>query len=284
MVRETLKTHRPRLDRRRLLANAGSAVIVAGVGTPMLARAQGATPAATPVMATRVPFTAIHDLTHVASPDFPMFPGANPMQIALLVTIEENGFYKNTLTLDEHTATHMDAPAHFIPDGTTAENLPPENFIVPLCVIDVSGRAVEDANTMVEVADLEAWEAANGPIPDRAFVAMYSGWEDRLPDAERFVNLDADGVQHYPGFSGDAAAFLASERTVVGIGVDTLSLDPGNSTDFAAHVHALGAGLYGLEGLANLGTVPPAGATIIVGGPKHENASGGPARVFVVES
>src|SRR5680860_1771253 len=105
IVRETLKKTPGRLDRRRLLANAAAAAMVAGVGTPLLARAQGATPAATPVTGSSVPITAIHDLTHVASTDYPMFPGATPMQIDLLVTIEENGFYKNTLTLDEHTAT-----------------------------------------------------------------------------------------------------------------------------------------------------------------------------------
>lgn len=278
IVREAMSKQPRRVDRRRLMG-AGATALAGGAVAPMLARAQGATP----VASTQNPFGAIYDLTHVASPDFPMFPGANPMQIDLLVTIEENGFYKNTLTLDEHTGTHMDAPAHFIPDGTTAENLPVENFFVPLCVVDITAKAADNPDAVVELGDLEAWEAEYGPLPDRAFVAMYSGWEERVDDPERFINLDAEGVQHYPGFSADVAAFLAEERTAVGIGVDTLSLDPGNSTDFAAHVTALGAGLYGIEGLANLGTVPPSGATIIVGGPKHENASGGPSRVFVVE-
>jgi kynurenine formamidase len=282
IVREAIAHQPPRVDRRRLMG-AGAAALAGSAVAPMFARAQSATPVATPVRAAGPMFSAFHDLTHVASPSFPMFPGAAQMQIDLLVTIEDDGFYKNTLTLDEHTGTHMDAPAHFIPDGTTADLLPIENFFAPLCVVDISARATDDPDATVTVDDLAEWEAANGPIPDGAFLAMNSGWADRVNDAESFINLDADGVQHYPGFSGEAAAFLVDERVVVGIGSDTLSLDPGNSTDFIAHVTALGAGLYGIEGLANLSSPPAAGAMVIIGGPKHENASGGPSRVYAVE-
>jgi kynurenine formamidase len=89
-------------------------------------------------------------------------------------------------------------------------------------------------------------------------------------------------VQHYPGIHPDAAMLLVEERDIVGVGVDTLSQDFGASTDFATHVTILGAGKYGVEGIANLGNVPPTGATVIVGGPKHVAASGGPSRLFAL--
>ena len=92
----------------------------------------------------------------------------------------------------------------------------------------------------------------------------------------------AAGKPCFPGFHPDTAALLGEERDIVGIGVDTVSLDFGASTDFGTHKTVLGAGRYGLENLAALGTVPTAGATIIVGGPKHANASGGPTRVFAL--
>ena len=111
---------------------------------------------------------------------------------------------------------------------------------------------------------------------------MYSGWEDRLPDAEAFSNADSSRVQHYPGIHPDAAILLVDERDIVEVGVDTLSQDFGASVDFATHVTILGAGKYGVEGIANLGTVPPAGASIIVGEPKHVAASGGPSRLFAL--
>jgi kynurenine formamidase len=112
---------------------------------------------------------------------------------------------------------------------------------------------------------------------------MYSGWDARVTDPASYINADSDGTPHFPGWSGRAVALLTGERSVVGIGVDTLSLDPGNATEYLAHVNALEFGLYGIENLANLGTLPPVGTTIIVGGPKHVEATGGPARVFAVE-
>lgn len=285
-VRAAIASQPRRVDRRSLMG-AGAAALAGGLVTPAFAHAQDATPIAspmaTPVLASGNPFSAVYDLTHVVSPTFPVFAGALQMEIDLLVTVAEDGFYKNVLTFDEHTGTHMDAPAHFVEGATTAENLPIENFFAPLCVVDISARAADDPDATLEVDDLTAWEEANGPIPGGAFVAMNSGWDARVSDPESFINLDADGVQHYPGFSGDAAAFLVDERSVVGIGVDTVSLDPGNATEFVAHVTALGAGLYGIEALANLSAPPPVGATVIIGGPKHENASGGPSRVFAVE-
>jgi Putative cyclase len=95
---------------------------------------------------------------------------------------------------------------------------------------------------------------------------MYSGWEARLDDPASFINQDGAGVPHFPGFHPDAAALLVNERDIVAIGVDTVSLDFGASTDFKTHLTVLPAGKYGLENLAALATVPPSGATIIVGG------------------
>ncbi len=111
---------------------------------------------------------------------------------------------------------------------------------------------------------------------------MYCGWEARLGEPGAYLNGDADGGFHYPGFHPDTAVLLVEERDIVGIGVDTLSLDFGQSPDFGTHLTVLPAGKYGIENLANLGVLPAAGATVIVGGPKHENASGGPARVFAL--
>lgn len=277
-------------SRRRLLSSmsaAGAAVALGTLGAASRgsrsARAQEGSPEATPVQPL-LPggFTRVVDLTHVASPDFPMFPGAQPMKIDVLVTVQQNGFYKNQLTLDEHTGTHMDAPAHFVADGMTAELLPPERLIAPLCVVHIHERAASDPDTQVMVDDILAWESQYGPLPAGAFVAMHSGWEARVGDPAQYVNLDANNVQHYPGWHPDAAAFLVNERDIVGIGVDTLSLDFGASADFKTHLTVLPAGKYGIENLANLATVPPAGATIIIGGPKHRTASGGPVRALAL--
>ncbi len=130
--------------------------------------------------------------------------------------------------------------------------------------------------------DLMAWEDEHGPLPAGAIVAMYSGWESRLSDPATFLNIDDDGVPHFPGFHPDATTLLTEERDITGIGVDTLSLDFGASTDFGTHFTLLGAGKYGLENIASLANVPATGALIIVGGPKITTGSGGQSRVMAL--
>jgi kynurenine formamidase len=176
----------------------------------------------------------------------------------------------------------MDAPAHFVSGATTADKLPAGKFIAPLAVISIADRASRDADALVSVDDVLTWEKQHGRLPAGAFVAMYSGWDAKAGNAERFLNRDAKGTMHAPGFSEEVARFLVKERDIVGAGVDTLSLDAASAAKFVAHLALLGAGKYGVELIANLNTVPPSGATIVIGGPKHEAASGGPARVYAL--
>ena len=163
-----------------------------------------------------------------------------------------------------------------------ADKLPVDKFLAPLAVISIESKAVKDADAVVTVDDVLAWEKQHGRLPAGAFVAMHSGWASRIGTAARFLNKDAKGTMHAPGFSEDAATFLTKQRDIVGAGVDTLSLDIAAASKFVAHLAFLGAGKYGVELLANLNAVPASGATIIVGGPKHEGASGGPCRVYAI--
>ena len=282
------------VSRRRFLGMLGAAGTLAAFGgvtaNPRRAATQEATPsahhAASPVALARPVamgnFSQVADLTHTASPTFPMYPGAEQMRIDQFLSVEQDGFYKNRLILDEHTGTHMDAPAHVAVDGTTADRLSVDRFVAPLAVIDISARAAQDPDTQLTPDDVLAWEQRHGPLPAGAFVAMTSGWDARVTDPARFINLDASGGQHYPGFHPDFATMLVDEREIVGIGVDTLSLDFGAATDFVTHKIVLPAGKFGLESVANLANVPPSGAMVIVGGPKHLNASGGPTRVLAL--
>jgi len=274
-VRQQLATGQG-ISRRSFLSAAAVTTAAAGLtGTSLFA--QGATPVASPDASV---VSGIVDLTYTMTPDIPVWPGNEPFQAEPVKTFANDGFYAQKVSFWEHTGTHLDAPAHFHDGADTAELLPVENFVAPVAVIDISSRAAEDPDAALMVDDIMAWEAQYGELPSGVFVAMYSGWGARFEDAEAFVNLDADGVQHYPGMHPDAAAFLVEQRSIVGIGVDTLSQDPGNSTDFGTHITILGAAKYGVEGLANLDKVAPAGATVFIGAPKHQNASGGPARII----
>lgn len=236
----------------------------------------------------RAPFSSafqhIVDLTHPLSPDFPIFPAFQPMKVQTTVTMEKDGFYARRWDIDEHTGTHLDAPAHFaVGDGIrTMDQIPATQLVVPMVVIDIKERADKDFDTVLTVDDVLAYERRHGRIPDGAAVCVYTGWETRVGSAQEFLNPDASGVMHFPGIGVEAARFLAEERNVAGVGIDTLSLDFGPSTDFRAHFEILSRNKWGLEALANLNKVPPAGALLMVGALKVREASGGPCRVLAI--
>jgi kynurenine formamidase len=266
---------RREISRRGFVATAASAVAASLASPP---------PASAQQRAARLErgFREVFDLTHTFSARLPVFPAFRPVQIRERFTIARDGFFARELTFDEHTGTHMDAPAHFVANAPTADRIAVDRLIAPLVVVSVAARAAKDPDTTVTREDLAAWEKQHGRIPPAAFVAMHSGWDGRAADPDRFLNRDAKGTLHAPGFSEAAARFLVEERDIVGAGVDTLSLDPASAQKFSAHLVLLGAGKYGVELLANLGSVPASGATVIVAGPTHEGASGGPARVLAV--
>jgi kynurenine formamidase len=272
-----MQSVREEISRRGFLTALGGAVAAAAVASPP-----------TSVVAQEKPvrlakgFRDVHDLTHTFTPKTPVFPAFKPIQIKPKFSIAKDGFFANEITFDEHTGTHMDGPAHFVGGASTADKLPAEKFFAPLAVISIESKAAKDADAVVTVDDVLAWEKQHGRLPAGVFVAMYSGWGARIGNAGRFLNKDSKGTMHAPGFSEDAAKFLTKERDIVGAGVDTLSLDIAAASKFVAHLAFLGAGKYGVELLANLNTVPASGATIIVGAPKHEGASGGPCRVYAV--
>jgi len=267
------------LSRRRFLEAAGAAA--AALLLPWREASAQAAPAPS---GRSLSFTHLADLTHTLTPHFPVFPSFDSPRLETRYTVERDGFYAREWIVAEHSGTHLDAPAHFVagPDLWTADQIPLENLIAPLVVVSIEERAARDHDAQVTVDDLIAWERQHGPIPQGAAVCMYSGWERRLANPVTFTNADSMGTMHFPGFSFEAAQFLVHERQVAGIGVDTLSLDIGPSTDFAVHLEVLGANKWGLENLANLATVPPAGGTLIAAPPKVEGASGGPLRVLAV--
>lgn len=253
------------------------------IGAVGACAAAGSVPAsAQPVVRMPKGFRDVVDLTHVLAPSLPVYPGYKPISVRRRFAVERDGFSANEVTFDEHTGTHVDAPSHFFANGAPAERIDPGRLVAPLAVISILDRAARDPDTLLSVDDVREWEKRHGRLPAGAFVAMNAGWDSRAADPARFLNRDAKGVMHAPGFSEAAARFLVEQRDISGVGVDTLSLDSGAAQKFVAHVAILGAGKYGVELLANLGRVPPAGATIFVGAPKHAGATGGPARILAL--
>jgi len=219
--------------------------------------------------------TRLVDLTHTFREDFPLYPGSPEASRETARTIADDGFYGQVWRFWEHTATHMDIPAHFVEGGRTSDEILPEELVKPIVVIDVSKRAAQDNATEVTIDDVRRFERRHGRIPRNALVAMDSGWAARASDTAAFLN---DG--RFPGFAGETVAWLLERRAIGGIGVDTLSLDNGPSTTFAAHRTLLAADRLGIENLANLDALPPRGATVWMGLIPWREGSGGPARVM----
>jgi len=275
VVRERIEREGlPQVSRRNFLRMGGALAAAAAVGSaPQVLRA---------APRQQMLDGEIVDLSHLLSVDFPVFPAFTKATKRTLVSVEEDGFYAQEWTFGEHTSTHLDAPGHFVADAPLVSDLEPSALVGPGVVIDIAAKAAENPDAMVEVADIEAWEETNGAMPEGVFVMMYSGWAERLMEQgeEAYSNADEDGTLHFPGFSPAAAEFLVNERSIKGVGVDTLSIDFGASATFDVHYTVLGAGGVGIENLNNLADLRDTVATVVLGVPKYEAGSGGPLRVM----
>ncbi|MEV0033325.1 cyclase family protein [Nocardia sp. NPDC050793] len=225
---------------------------------------------------------SVRDLTHAVGPDFPVFNLYVRQPVQRQVMFEEIiGFNTAEWTMNEHTGTHIDVPAHSQRGLARADAIPVENLVAPLCVVRIAERAAQDNTTELHVEDLLDWERRNGRIPDGAFVAMDTGWYHRVHDPAAYLPFDPLRLALLiPGIGPDAAEFLLTERSIVGFGTDSSSLDVGTRFEPMVHRMLLRSGRYGIENLAALDTVPERGATLVVGAAKLRGGFGAPVRAL----
>jgi kynurenine formamidase len=193
----------------------------------------------------------------------------------------------DVLEIGEHVGTHFDAPIHWITgrDGEDVASAPPARLVGPAAVIDKSAEAAEDPDYLLTVADVEAWEAHHGALPEGGWLFLRTGWDARAHDEAAFLNA-TDGQPHTPGPDAECARWLAHERPIVGFGVETVGTDAGSAggfdPPFPAHNFLLGAGKYGLTQLANLAELPPTGALVVVAPLRLVGGTGSPSRVLAL--
>lgn len=197
-------------------------------------------------------------------------------------------FYSSyAICTPEHGGTHLDAPIHFAAGKMTVDQIPLERLIAPAVVIDVADRAAANADYRLTADDVRAWESQHGAIASGTIVLLRTGWGKRWPDRKAYFGDDTPGKTdnlHFPSYGEDAARFLVEERRVAAIGVDTASIDYGQSSDFIVHRVANGADVPGLENVAHLERLPARGAFIIALPMKIAGGSGGPVRIVGVIS
>lgn len=228
------------------------------------------------------------DLTHEFDEKTIYWPTAKPF------TWEKESWGRNAqgewytagrYAASEHGGTHLDAPIHFSEGKQTADQIPVAKLVGPAIVIDITEGAARNRDYLLTRADVLDWEARHGRIPDNAIVLVRTGWERFWGNREAYLGSgkprDTANL-HFPGISRGAAELLARERKIDAVGIDTASLDHGPSRDFAAHRTLSAANIYGLENVANLGRLPPTGATLIALPMKIRGGTGGPARIIAV--
>ncbi|RVV97716.1 cyclase family protein [Mesobaculum littorinae] len=190
-------------------------------------------------------------------------------------TYEDHGFVATAYDLPtDQYGTQLDPPAHWNPMGATISDLPATYAIRPLVVIDISGKVAEDAGYHLQVADIDAWEAAHGRIPEGSVVMVRSDWHKRWDDIERF------NQKPFPGVGLEALKLLHEERGILFHGHEPLDTD--TTPDLEGEYWLMHNNYAQAEGVANLDEVPEAGALIIVGFAKPLGGTGGYARYVAV--
>ena len=182
----------------------------------------------------------------------------------------------------EHGGTHLDAPIHFAEGRQASDEIPLSRLMGPAAVIDVSSRATPDY--LVTVEDLTRWEAEHGELAAGTIVLVRTGWGERYADRTAYLGTsmtgpDAVAELHFPGLSAEAAQWLVDNRSIAAFGLDTPSVDYGQSKDFRAHVILYSANIPGFENVANLGELPATGSYVVALPMKIAKGSGGPLRI-----
>ena len=235
------------------------------------------------------------DLTAPLSPDTPVLRLPPPFANTIHLSLEEVSNFNDAgpmwrwhnIHTGEHTGTHLDAPVHWATGraGLSVDAIPPTRLIGPAVVVDISDNVEDDPDFLLEPDHLLGWEAANGPIPAGAWLLLRSGWSSRSDDEAAFLNADENGP-HTPGPSADTARWLANERGITGLGVETVGIDAGSAGGmepaFPAHHFLLGAGKFGLTQLQNLDRLPATGGVLVVSPLPIVGGTGSPARVFAL--
>lgn len=234
-----------------------------------------------PMTAATISYSRVVDLSHAIDPSIPLWPGDPHVVMKVVATMKNDGHYLRTLTIGEHSATHMNAPNSFIAGNTDSiTSYSASQRVVPAVVIDIRDKAAQNADYQLTQGDVLDWEAKHGKIAPNSFVILFTGWEDRWNDPDAFINQDGKGNLHFPGFAGVTTKWLLAERQISGVGIDTHGVDPGLDTSYATNMQIAKAQDLAIECMANLDQLPPKGATLVIGPLPLANGSGSPASIM----
>jgi len=197
------------------------------------------------------------------------------------------GFYYEAFNYSaaEHGGTHLDAPVHFAKGKWSTDEIPVDNLIGEAIVIDVSENCLKNADYLIGVVDIEAWENKNGKLADDVIVLFRTGFGAFYPDAKKYLGTEEKGPEavaklHFPGIDPATAAWIVKNRKIKAVGLDVASVDFGQSKDFKTHQVLYEHNIPGFENVANLDKLPVKGSFIVALPMKIKDGSGGPLRII----
>ncbi len=228
------------------------------------------------------------DLTYEFSNETIYWPTSDLFQIdTVAVGLMEAGFYYESYKIStaEHGGTHLDAPIHFSEGKQSTEEIPLDRLIGPALIVDVTDKVATNRDYLVSVEDLVDWEAANGMIEDGSIILIRTGYGKYWPDPEAYLGTALRGPEgvaalHFPGLGSEAATWLVENRNIDALGIDTASIDRGQSATYDAHQILFKSNIPAFENVANLDQLPVKGSEVIALPMKIKNGSGGPLRII----
>jgi kynurenine formamidase len=248
------------------------------------------TAAPEPPTATAFPAGELVDLSHAYDRSTIFWPTSETFRLENVADgVTPAGFYyaANNFFTAEHGGTHIDSPVHFAQGRQTVDRIPLERLLGPAVVIDVTAQADQNPDYQVTTTDIEEAERRDGPIPADAIVLLRTGFSRRWPDAARYLGTAERGPAavaqlHFPGLHPDTARWLAANRQLRAIGIDTASIDYGQSTQYESHRTLFERDIPAFENLTALERLPSRGASIVALPMKIGGGSGAPLRAIAI--
>jgi kynurenine formamidase len=246
--------------------------------------------AAAPALAQRTPALPagrVIDLSYPFDQSTVYWPTAEAFKLETdFEGVTDKGYFYSAYRYSaaEHGGTHLDAPVHFAKGHNTVDRIPLAQLMGNGIVIDVSDKAASNRDYLVSVADFENWERRNGRIAPGTIVFLRTGFGKYYPDRKLYLGTDERGAGavaklHFPGLDPAAARWLTQNRSIKAIGLDTASIDYGQSTLFESHRILFEKNIPALENVANLDQLPVKGFSVIALPMKIKGGSGGPVRI-----
>ena len=232
----------------------------------------------------------IVDLTHPFDETTVYWPTAESFKLEKdFEGTTDAGYYYSAFRYSaaEHGGTHLDAPMHFAKGKNSVDQIPLDQLTGDGFVIDVTKQCAGNADYLVSVADIQNWEKQNGRIPTGAMLFLRTGYGKFYPDRKKYLGTDERGTEavaklHFPGLDPTAASWLTQNRSIKAIGLDTASIDRGQSTLFESHRTLFDKNIPAFENVANLDQLPIKGFTIVALPMKIKGGSGGPLRIIAM--